>query len=92
MSRVIERKELAKTFNFFLGFYLGQRHHGLTDNLCKTLQKEKTSAVSRQCLASLTAKTVQSMRNDSDFDLFYQTVGKKAERIDDLNEPVLSRK
>ena len=49
MSRVIKRKELAKTFNFFLGFYLGQRHHGLTDNLSKTLQKEKTSAVSRQC-------------------------------------------
>ena len=49
MSRVIKRKELAKTFNFFLGFYLDQRHHGLTDNLSKTLQKEKTSAVSRQC-------------------------------------------
>ena len=32
------------------------------------------------------------MRNDSDFDLFYQTVRKKAERIDDLNELVLPRK
>ena len=32
------------------------------------------------------------MRNDSDFDLFYQTVSKKAEKIDGLNEPVLPRK
>ena len=32
------------------------------------------------------------MRNDSDFDLFYQTVSKKVERIDDLNKPVLPRK
>ena len=50
------------------------------------------SAVSRQRLASLIAKTIQSMRNHSDFDLFYQTVSKKAETIDDLNKPVLPRK
>ena len=30
-------------------------------------------------------KFIQGIRNDSDFDLFYQTVRKKAERIDDLN-------
>ena len=50
------------------------------------------SAVNGQSLASLTAKTIQSMRNNSDFDLFYQTVGKRAERIKDLIEPVLPRK
>ena len=46
------------------------------------------SDVSGQHLASLTAKTIQSMRNDSDFDLFYQTCSKEAEKIDSLNEPV----
>ena len=81
-----------KTFNFFFGLCLGQRHYSLTDNLSKTLQKEKMSAVSGQRLASLTAKTIQSIRIDSDFDLFYQTVSKKAEKIYDLNEPVLPRK
>ena len=44
-----------------------------------------------QRLVFLTAKAIQSMRNDSDFDLFQQTVSKKAERIDNLNEPVLPR-
>ena len=38
------------------------------------------SADSGQRLASLGAKTIQNMRNDSDFDLFYQTVSKKAEK------------
>ena len=50
------------------------------------------SAVSGQRLTSSTTKTIQSMRNDSDFDFFYQTVRKKAEKVDDLNEPFLPRK
>ena len=81
-----------ETFNFFFRLCLGQRHYSLTDNLSKTLPKEKMSAASGQRLAFLTAKTIQSMRNDSNFDLFYQRVSKKAERSDDLNEPVLPRK
>ena len=61
----------------------------MTDNFSKVSQKGKMSDVSGQQLASMTAKTIQSMRNDLNFDLFYQTVSKKAERIDDLNKPVL---
>ena len=75
-SRIIGCKAHMKTFKFFLSLP--------THNLSKTLKKEKISAVSRQRLASLTAKTIQSMRNDADFHLFYQTVCKKAERIDDF--------
>ena len=44
------------------------------------LEKEKVSAVRGLRLASLTAKTIQSTKNDSDFDMFYQTVSKKAEK------------
>ena len=79
-SRIIGCKAQMKTCNFFFGFCLGQRH-SLRNNLSKTLQKEKVSADSGQRLASLGAKTIQNMRNDSDFDLFYQTVSKKAEKI-----------
>ena len=87
-SRITGCKLQIKTFNFFFVLYLGQRNYRMTDNLSKELQKEKMSAVSGQSLASLTAKTIQSMRNNSDFDLFYQTVNKKAEKIDDLDKPV----
>ena len=37
------------------------------------------SAVSGQRLASLTTKTIQSMRNYSDFDLFYRLAKKQKE-------------
>ena len=51
------------------------------------------SAVSGKRLAFfLTAKTIQTMLHNSDFDLFYQTVTKKAERIDDFNEADFPRK
>ena len=82
-SRITGCKLQMKTLNFFFGLCLGQRNYRMTDNLSKKIQKEKMSAVSEQRLASLTAKTIQSMRNNSDFDLFYQTVSKKAEKIDD---------
>ena len=83
-SRIIGRKTQMKIFNFFFDLYLGQRHYSLTDDLSKTLQKVRISAVSGQCLTSFGAKTIQNMKNDSDFDLFYQSVSKKAERFDIL--------
>ena len=49
-------------FNFFFDLCFGQRHYSLTDNLSKTLQKEKILAVSGQCLASLIAKTKYEKR------------------------------
>ena len=65
-----------KTFNFFFGICFDQRHLSLTDSLSKALQIE-VSAVSGQHVDSL----IQSMRSDSDFDLFYQTVKKQKELI-----------
>ena len=63
-SRIIGCKAQIKTFNFFFGLCLGQRHYSLTDNSSKTMQKEKMSAVSGQRLASLTAKAIENMRKD----------------------------
>ena len=44
-SRIIGCNAQMKTFNFFFGLCLGQRHYTLTDNLSKTLQKEMMPAV-----------------------------------------------
>ena len=62
-SKIIGYKVQMKTFNFFFCLGLDQQHYSLTDNLSKTLQEEKMSAVSGQRLASVTAETIQSMRN-----------------------------
>ena len=49
----------------------------MVDNLHETLEKEKMSAAGEQRIVSLTAKIIQSMRNDSDFDLLQQTVSEE---------------
>ena len=51
-SRIIGRKSLMRTLTFFLDLCLSQRRYSLTENLSKTLKKEKMSAVSAWALSS----------------------------------------
>ena len=80
------------TFTFYFGLRLGQKLYGMTDNLSKTLQKEKMSALSGKNLSELTIKTIQRMRNDKDFLLFFEAVKKGASKIEMIEEPTLPRK
>ena len=50
------------------------------------------AAVSGQRLASLTIETLQKMRSDRDFDLFYELIVKKASNISGIGKPELPRK
>ena len=50
------------------------------------------SAISGKELADLTIKTMQGMRNDRDFDLFYETVTQLASSIDFVSTPTAPRK
>ena len=65
------------TFHFFFGLCLGLRLFSVTDNLSKPLQSEKLSAVSSQDMASLTLKTLQNMRRQEDFELFFNLLPNK---------------
>ena len=80
------------TFTFYFGLRLGQKLYGMTANLSKTLQKEKMSALSGKNLSELTIKTIQRMRNDKDFLLFFEAVKKGASKIEMIEEPTLPRK
>ncbi|MEO0687991.1 MAG: hypothetical protein AAFY76_23775, partial [Cyanobacteria bacterium J06649_11] len=55
------------------------------------MQKEKMSALNGQRLALLTLKTLQNMRTDDDFKLFFDLVIKKADKLD-IEEPKMPRK
>ena len=90
-ARIVGCQSQMESFSFFFGLLLSHRLYILTDNLSKTLQKEKMSAVKGQRLANLTVQTLQGMRTSQDFDLFYKTVKKKAAKLD-VEEPTLSRK
>ena len=47
-ARIIGCKRQMSSFKFFFGLCLGERLFKITDNLSKTLQNERMSAVSRQ--------------------------------------------
>ena len=80
-----------RTFHFFFGLCLGSRLFSISDNLSKALQSEKLSAVSSQNMASLTLKTLQNMRTQEDFELFFNLATKQAEKLP-VHEPHLKRK
>ena len=62
------------TFDFFFGLNLGQRLFSHTDNLSRTLQQTKMSALSGKRVACLTKDVLQKMRNDTSFRSFYDVV------------------
>ena len=91
-ARIYRCKTQMESFSFYFGLNLGRKLYAHTDNLSKILQKEKMSAISGKELADLTIRTLQGIRNDRDFDLFYETVTKSASLIDFVSAPTASRK
>ena len=91
-SRVTGCKSQMEKFEFYFALQLSHKLYALTDNLSKTLQSHKMSALSGKRNAELTKKTIETMRNDESFVLFYETTVRKAEKYDFIQEPILSRK
>ena len=58
------------------------------DNLSETLQSSTISAAEGQRVAALTLTTLEKIRTDEDFDLFWKLVQKKASQFD-ISEPKL---
>ena len=90
-AHIMGCKNQMSMFHFFFGLRLGQRLFSITDNLTKALHSEKFSAVSSQNIASLTLKTLQNMRTQEDFELFFNLVTKQAQKLP-VDEPHLKRK
>ena len=90
-SRIIGCQAQMRSFPFFFGLCISHRLYILTDNLSKTLQKEKMSALESKHLADLTVETLNGMRSDEHFNLFFQSVKVKAVKFD-IESPCLPRK
>ena len=80
------------TFNFFFGLNLGQRLFSHTDNLSKTLQQTRISAVSGKRVAGITKEVLQKMRDNISFKSFYDTVLLKSKNYPSVTEPMLPRR
>ena len=77
-SRVIGCQNQMGKFYFFFELHLGYRLYSHTDNLSKSLQREKMSAAASSILlANLTISLFQSLRVEECFRSFYNVVWKK---------------
>ena len=81
---------IMEKFEFYYGVTLGELILKHTDNLSKTLQHKTISAAEGQECASLTLRTLQSLRSDDMFDLFWKKVTAAAEKLN-LEPPSLPR-
>ena len=91
-SRIIGCQSQMGNFRFFHGLNLAHTVYSLTDNLSKTLQKEKLSAMEGKSVAMKTVQTFKNMRNEQSADLFFEKVSKKASSFDFIQKPTLPRK
>lgn len=80
-----------RSFNYFYGVCLGHLILRHSDNLSKTLQKTDISAAEGQEVTSMTLTSLQLIRNDSNFQLFWQRVCMEAQKFD-VSEPCLPRR
>ena len=90
-GRIIGVEAQFKTFRYLFGVALGELVLKHTDNLSKTLQSPKLSAAEGQHIATMTVATLQSLRSDTDFDIFWTKVEGIRESLD-VDEPTLPRK
>lgn len=69
---------------------LGELLLNHSDNLSKTLQSRHMSAAEGQKIAEMTIRTLQSIRSEDSFQLFWKKVTKMASDLD-VSDPVLPR-
>ena len=80
-----------KNFDFFFGVVLGKLILSHIDNLSKTLQHKEFSDSEGQEVATLTIRALESIRNDENFDLFWEKLDKDKESLE-VNDPIVPRK
>ena len=88
-GRIIGCQAQMDTFNFFFGLDLGQRLFSYTDNLSKTLQQTRMSAISGKLVAHLRIEVLQKMRSDASFKSFYDAVILKSKNYSSMTGPLL---
>ena len=77
-------------FTFFFGVELGRVVLNMADNLSAALQGSTVSASEGQSLMHMTVTTLQSIRSDDSFTLFWETIEKKRQECG-VDEPYLPR-
>ena len=78
-------------FDFLFGIELAEMVLKISDNLSKTLQHKEYSAAEGQELSSLTVKTLESIWNESSFDMLWGKIELWRQALE-VDPPVIGRK
>ena len=81
----------AQMEKFYFGVQLGSKLLNMVDNLSRALQSSTISACEGQKLVKLTVSTLQSIRNEEAFDLFWAYIESKRAQVD-VGSATLPRK
>ena len=74
-GRIIGVKSQMSQYKVLFGLNLCENFLKIADNLSAALQKQTLSAAEAQSIAQMTIKTLQSMRSDEAFKLFFWISG-----------------
>ena len=91
-ARIIGCKSQMESFYFFFGLNLSHKLYAMTDNLSKSLQATKMSAIKGRKSADLVITTLKDIRKDDQFQLFYDAVKKVANSIKVIAQQAMPRK
>ena len=80
-----------RQFDFFFSITLAKELLLITDNLAKLLQTKDLSALEGKELYLITAKTIEDMKSEEEFEKFWQKTLKKSKELK-VKEPELKRK
>ena len=78
-------------FSFFFGVELGRKILNMADNLSRTLQASTLSACEGQRVVKMTLQSLQSIRSDECFDLFWEYIERRRS-LADVSSPTLPRR
>ena len=87
-ARIIGCKSQMESF----GLNLSHKLYAMTDNLSKSLQATKMSAIKGRKSADLVITTLKDIRKDDQFQLFYDAVKKVANSIKVIAQQAMPRK
>lgn len=90
-ARVLGAQAQMRTFDYFHGLNLGILLLKHSDNLSSSLQAKDLCASQAQTMATKTVLTLNKIRTDRDFNLFWKKVTLKVESLN-IEEPKLPRK
>ena len=90
-ARICGISSYAKTFSYCFGIHLAATVLSNSVNLSKTLQATQLSAVDAQRIARNTVSTLESIRSDQNYNLFYEKM-KKFAHDRNVDEPSLPQK